>query len=92
MVVFVYLFESSATLRGGVEQKRRHSVAQDFLDEVGHVRLFGVVEGEKGVLLDRKRTAAVTDVYKTRGNENKACLKMCDATVTSSGQLDELQF
>lgn len=35
--------------------EKRLSVTQDDLDEAGHVRLFGVVVGEKGVLLHREK-------------------------------------
>lgn len=44
--------------------KKRHSVAQDDLDEAGHVGLFGVVAGEKGVLLHRESDKKETNITK----------------------------
>lgn len=49
--------------------KKNSSVTQDDLDKAGHIRLFGVVVGEKGVLLPResnkrKKNIVVSDKKK----------------------------
>lgn len=55
-LLFLFFPERSPAYPGGwrAELDGSSSVIQDDLDKTGHVRLFGVVHGEKGMLLQRR--------------------------------------